>query len=121
MKLAKILSAFVLTFAVAMLVACAPSNSEKAVEKMKKAGYLASATTYSEVQEDGAVASVSGTKDSLSQVLSGNGFTATLYKTAKQAKAAYNDTKDAEGKTNCTLVGKWVVWGSEEAVKAFKK
>ncbi len=120
MKLAKILSAFVLTFAVAMLVACAPSNSEKAVEKMKKAGFTAAATTYSEVQEDGAVAVVSGTKDSLSQALSGM-YTATLYKTAKQAKAAYNETKDAEGKTNCTLVGKWVVWGSEEAVKAFKK
>ena len=118
MKLAKILSAFVLTLAVAMMVACAPANSEKAVAKMKKAGFDATSIVYSEVQEDGAVASVAAQKGGL---LSTNGLTATLYKTSKQAKAAYNETKNAEGKSNCTLVGKWVVWGSEEAVKAFKK
>ena len=118
MKLAKILSAFVLTLALAMLVACAPANSEKAVAKMKKAGFDASASTYSEVQEDGAVAGIIAQKGGL---LSTNGLTGTLYKTAKQAKAAYNESKNAEGKSNYTLVGKWVIWGSEEAVKAFKK
>ena len=118
MKLAKVFSAFVLTLAIAALVACAPANSDKAVAKMKKAGFEASATTYSEVQDDGSVASVIAQKGGL---LSTNALTATLYKTTKQAKAAFEETKNAEGKSNCTLVGKWVVWGSEEAVKAFKK
>ena len=116
----RLLSVLVALALVLTLVGCAPSNSDKAVAKMKKAGYLATASTYSEVQDDGAVAVVTGSKDSLSELLS-SAYTATLYNTTKNAKAAYEKTKNAEGKSNCTLVGKWVVWGNEEAVKAFKK
>ncbi|MBP5550550.1 MAG: hypothetical protein J6X93_00675 [Bacilli bacterium] len=108
-----------LVFAV-LLVACAPKDTEAAAAKMKKAGYIATASVASEVKEDGYVGQVTGTKDSLSEALS-SAYTAQLYKTAKQAKAAYEKTQDAEGKSSATLVGKWVFYGNEDALKAFKK
>ena len=108
-----------LVFAV-LLVACAPKDTEAAAAKMKKAGYIATASVASEVKEDGYVGQVTGTKDSLSEAISG-AYTAELYKTAKQAKAAYEKTQNAEGKSSATLVGKWVFYGNEDALKAFKK
>ena len=103
-----------------LLVACAPKDTEAAAAKMKKAGYIATASVASEDKEDGYVGQVTGTKDSLSEAISG-AYTAELYKTAKQAKAAYEKTQNAEGKSNATLVGKWVFYGNEDALKAFKK
>ena len=116
----KVLSVITLLVCVVLLVACAPKDTEAAAAKMKKAGYLSSTSVASEVKEDGYVGSITGTKDSLSEALS-SAYTAKLYKTSKQAKAAFNETKDAEGKSDATLVGKWVFWGNEEALKAFKK
>lgn len=98
-----------------LLVACAPSSYDKAKEKMENANYACLGGVYDEVQKDGSVASLTGT------INLQKGFTAVLYDSAKNAKAAYNETKDAEGKTDYVLVGKWVIIGSEEAVKAFKK
>ena len=69
----RLLSVLVALALVLTLVGCAPSSSDKAVAKMKKAGYLATASTYSEVQDDGAVAVVTGSKDSLSELLSSAG------------------------------------------------
>ena len=115
----KFLAVITLLVCVVLLVACAPKDTEAAVKKMKKAGYTATAAVASEVKEDGYVGSVSGTKDSLSEALSGI-YSAELYKTAKQAKAAYEKTQNAEGKSNATLVGKWIFYGNEDALKAFK-
>lgn len=116
----RILSVITLLVVVVLLVACAPKDTEAAAAKMKKAGYIATASVASEVKEDGYVGNVTGTKDSLSEALSST-YSADLYKTAKQAKAAYEKTQNAEGKSNATLVGKWVFYGNEEALKAFKK
>lgn len=115
--------AFVALFA---LVACAPANGDKAKEKMEKAGYSAVWTARSEVGENGEVGTLTALKGQsigglIDGALGGNGLTATLYDTSAHAKAVFNDSKNAEGKSNYTLVGKWVVWGPEEAVKAFKK
>ena len=108
--------AFVALFA---LVACAPANGDKAKAKMEEAGYACTWTVNKEVGENGEVGTLLCVKGiSLSGV---DGLTAVLYDSASHAKAAYNDSKNAEGKTNLTLVGKWVVYGSEEAVKAFNK
>ena len=116
----KVLGVITLLVCVVLLVACAPKDTDAAVKKMKKAGYTAAASVASEVKEDGYVGTVGGTKDSLSEALSGI-YSADLYKTAKQAKAAYKETQNAEGKSNATLVGKWIFYGNEDALKAFKK
>lgn len=114
----------VLTFA---FVACAPSSTDAAKSKMEKANYSVVVSTRSEVGDNGEVASIVCTKNSDGNILSQIGsalddnLSGTLYDTTAHAKAAYAETQNAEGKTNYTLVGKWVVYGSEAAVKAFKK
>ena len=114
---------FVTVFALLALVACAPSNSDKAKEKMEKAGYSCLWSARSEVGDNGEVGTLTcsygktlgGIIDGL-----GNGLTATLYDSTANAKKAFNESKDAEGKSNYQQIGKWVVYGSEEAIKAFK-
>ena len=46
-----------------------------------------------------------------------------FFRPSANAKKAFNDSKDAEGKApeNLERVGKWVIYGSEGAVKTFKK
>lgn len=113
-----------LTFAFA---ACAPSTTDAAKAKMEKADYSTVVSTRSEVGENGEVATIVCTKNSSGNIISQIGaaiddnLSGTLYDTAAHAKAAFAETQNAEGKTNATLVGKWVVYGSEAAVKAFKK
>lgn len=110
-----------------VFAACAPSNTEKAKAKMEKAGYTATVTTFSKVGDNGEVATVVGAKKSDGNILSQVGsalddnYAATLYDSSKSAKAALEKTKDAEGKTSAVLAGKWVIVGSEAAIKAFKK
>ena len=112
-----------LTFA---FTACAPSSSDAAKAKMEKAGYSASVSTRSEVGENGEVASITCAKKSDGNILTQIGsaiddnLSGTLYDTAAHAKAAFKATQDAEGKTSYVLIGKWVVIGSENAVKAFR-
>ena len=123
-KLAKLFVILTALFAVVALASCAPKDSDAAKEKLDKAGYTAVWNVYDEVQEDGAVGYLVATKGkTLGGMIDGlgDGLTAVLYKTAKQAKAAVAEHKDAEGKSNYQVVGKWVVSGSEDAVKAFKK
>ena len=116
----RILGVITLLVCVVLLVACAPKDSDAAVAKMKKAGFTATAVVESKEQEDGLVATVSGLKDTLSLEALSGAYTASLYKTTKQAKAAFAETKNAEGDSKAYLVGKWVFYGSEEAYKAFK-
>ena len=113
---------FVAFFALFALVACAPKDGAAAKEKMEKAGYTATWSAYSKVGDNGEVGELGAFKASIgSGGFSASGLTATLFDTTAHAKAYFNDTKNAEGKSNFTLVGKWVVWGPEDAVKAFKK
>lgn len=113
----------ILTFAFA---ACAPTSSEDAKAKMEKAGYVATVSTRSSVGENGEVATIICTKTGdgniFSQIGSAleNALTGTMYDSVKSAKAAYDKTKDAEGKTSATWAGKWVLYGNEEAIKIFK-
>ena len=118
-KLIKIFSVLLALVAVVSLASCAPKDGAAAKEKMDKAGYVATWSANKEVGENGEVGSLVVVKGISTAGV--DGLTATLYKTGSQAKKAFNDSKDAEGKTNLTLVGKWVCWGSEEAIKAFKK
>lgn len=122
----KVLGVITLLVCAILLVACAPSSSDAAVKKMEKAGYSASFTTLKEVGEDGEVGYLVATKGQsigglLDGLLDGDALSAALYDSSSNAKKAFDATKNAEGKTSCVLVGKWVVSGSDEAVKAFKK
>ena len=119
----KLIALLVVVFAVFVLVGCAPANSDKAKAKLDKAGYSCVWSANDEVGENGEVGTLVATKGkTIGSLIDGlgDGLTAVLYNSSSNAKKAYNDSKDAEGKTNLQLIGKWVVWGSEEAIKAFK-
>ena len=127
-KLVKSLCAVVALFAIALvLVACAPKDAKAAKEKLAKAGYTAT-IVYEKTGDDakeGAIANVTAVKgDSLGSVIGsaidGKALTATLYASSKEAKEAYEKTKDSDGKTSAQLIGNWVVLGEEAAIKAFK-
>ena len=122
----RILGVITLLVVAVLLVACAPANSDKAKAKMEKAGYTCAWTANKEVSEDGEVGYLTATKGSsigglIDGLLDGDGLVAVQYDTAAHAKKAFNDSKNAEGKTDAVLVGKWVISGSDAAVKAFKK
>ena len=112
----KLIALLVVVFAAFVLVACAPSSYEKAKAKMDDAGYTCLGGVNKEVGDNGEVATLSGTTIK-------ENFVAVLYDSSSNAKKAFNSAKDAEGKVpdNLELVGKWVIYGSENAVKAFKK
>ena len=114
----KLIALLVVVFAVFVLAACAPASSDKAKAKMEKAGYTVTWTAYDKVQDDGGVGLFTATaKGGIIPV-----FYAQLYDSSSNAKKAFNDAKDAEGKApeNLELVGKWVVYGDADAIKAFK-
>ena len=117
-KLVKSLCAVVALFAIALcLVACAPKDAKAAKEKMDKAGYSVLVlydNSDKETKEGEAIANVSGTANALK----GDMFTAFLFKSAKEAKAALDE--DYKDEKNVSVVGNWVIFGSEEAIKAFK-
>ena len=122
----RILGVLILVVCAVLLVACAPADSDKAKAKMEKAGYTAVWYGNKEVSENGQVGYLSATKGSsigslIDGLLDGDSLVAVQYDTSAHAKQAFNDSKNAEGKTSAVLVGKWVVTGSDEAVKAFKK
>lgn len=112
----KLIALLVVVFAVFVLAACAPSTYEKAKAKMDDAGYTCIGSVLKEVGDNGEVATLSGTTIK-------ENFTAVLYDSTSNAKKAFDSSKNAEGKApeNLERVGKWVIYGSENAIKAFKK
>ena len=114
----KLIALLVVVFAAFVLVACAPADSDKAKAKMEKAGYSVLWVANKEVGEDGEVGLFTATaKGGLIPV-----FYAELYDSTANAKKAFESSKDAEGKApeNLERVGKWVVYGDADAIKAFK-
>jgi hypothetical protein len=92
--------------------ACTPTSVEAAEEKMQKAGYTVVA--YEE-EVEGLVGGFVATAG-LGGLLGGNMMTAVLFETADDASDFYSAVNEA----GAVLDGKWVYWGSEEAVDAFK-
>ena len=132
-KLMKLLSVAVLSLVTCfMLFACAPADADKAKEKMEEAGYTVTVVDgdAAAAMADGAVAYVNATKLDISL---GSGFdadgemvSAVLFENSKSAKAYWDDHKDdiedeEEDGWESKLSGKWIVTGTEEAVKAFMK
>lgn len=85
------------------LTACGPSSIDAAKKKMEKKGYTVLA--YKAEDGTGGIACSKG--------LLGDKMTAVLYESSKDAKAA------AE-KSGAQQIGKWVVAGSDAAIKDFK-
>ena len=92
--------------------ACAPSSIEKAEEKMQEAGYTVVA--YEDKEAEGLVGGFVATAG-LSGLLSGNTMTALLFDSKDAATDFYSTVSEA----GAVLDGKWVYWGSDEAVEAF--
>ena len=90
--------------------ACTPSTVEKAETKMKEAGYKVIA--YSK-EEEGSVGGFIASKGITDLT---NGMTAVLFETKEDATDFYSTISEMDG---ATLDGKWVYWGSEEAIKEF--
>ena len=124
----KVLGVLILAVCALLLVACAPADSDKAKAKMEKAGYTVTWSANKEVGEKGEVGYLTATKGSslgglIDGVLNGDMLVAALYDSASNAKKAFNEAKDAEGKVpeNAEVVGKWVIYGTDGAIKTFKK
>ena len=109
----KFLSTMIMALACVAMAACAPMSVEKAEEKMQKAGYTVVA--YEKEDAEGFVGGFVATAG-LSGLLGGNTMTALLFETADAASDFYSVANQA----GAVLDGKWVYWGSEEAVDAFK-
>lgn len=92
------------------LVACTPSNVEDAEAKMKEAGYTVVA--YNNDDAEG----LQGGFVATSGLIGGNTITALYFETKQDAADFLKDA--GEG---ATQDGKWVYWGDEAAIKAFKK
>ncbi len=92
-----------------MLVACTPGNVEDAEAKMKEAGYTVLA--YNDDDAEG----LQGGFVATSGLIGGNSIWALYFETKEDAAdfAAKSESR--------TQDGKWVYWGDEAAIKAFKK
>ena len=123
----KILSLILVVLTCLCFAACAPSNIEKAKDKMTEAGYTIVAASEDAVPGvEGSVGSIMAVKgaDTLLGNVTGEGETlsAVLFESSKAAKEYYNNNKDkAEEDDNVKLSGKWVIVGTEDAIKAFTK
>ena len=120
-KFAKVfVSAILLVVTAFTFAACVPSSYDKAASKMKDAGYTVVGSTYDKT-DDGAVGSFVATNVSLSNLGNSNAITATLYSSSKEAKTAYDKLKSEDTKENLKQKGKWVYFGSADAINAFEK
>ncbi len=128
-NLAKVLALVLIVamFAV-MLTACAPKNVKDATEKMEEAGYYCFTGTNDTLNAlIGAIRDAEGAQNvfmcakgdnmvvALTNIVS-DSLVAVLFDTKANAKASLEDYTGDKAK----VIGKWVVIGSEDAVKAFK-
>lgn len=102
---------------VATLTACVPSDLEKAKEKLKDAGYATVSFQASHKGLQGTILATKGLDASIN---------AYFFKDAKSAKAALkkieDDNKDGKGnESGIKSKGKWIYFGTEQAVKDFEK
>ena len=108
----KFLCAVLAAIACVGCVACVPSNMEKAEKKMKKEGYTVIA--YTDEEAEGLVGGFNATKMDEWEL---DNLTALLFESRKEAKDFYNDMNN---KGNAIQEGKWVYWGTEDAIEDFE-
>ena len=100
-----------------VLVACTPKDLDAASKKMEKAGYECASSSFSAYEGcDGSFMASRG------GAFSSDKLYALHFESNKKAKEAYNEMKDEDAKVdNLKCKGKWVYYGSDEAIKAFEK
>ena len=93
------------------LVACVPMNLDRAKKKMKEEGYTVSSYTVDNVDglEGGFVALKAG--------LIPDTIYALYFESIKEAKDYYEDLSD---QSVAIQKGRWVYWGTEEAIDDFE-
>ena len=124
----KLIALLVVVFALFVLVGCAPADLDKAKAKMEDAGYKAIVEKLDKTGEDGEVGYLQASKgeglaSAIVGALDGDILVAVLYDSASNAKKAFNKAKEDSGDkmpSNAQVVGKWIIYGSDAAVKAFK-
>ncbi len=110
-KVLPIISVVLIVVLAAMfLVACGPSTVEKAKENLSEAGYL---VVGGQREVEGVAGVIVATKLTSS-------MTGVLYSSTSAASADYKKIKEENPNTTVEKIGKWVVWGDEAAIKAFK-
>ena len=109
----KILSAIMAIIACVGFVACVPSNMDDAEKKMKKEGYTVIA--YSDDEAEGLIGGFNATK--AEGLLDIDNITALLFESTKAAKDFYNEM---DNKGSAIQDGKWVYWGTEDAIEDFE-
>ena len=123
----------VLSLVATIFMGCVPKNTEKAKNKLEKKGYTIETVTFTELKsmqllfdglEDGIIC-YNEAKES--------GVMAYLFKDEKSAKNAESDFKKfldeyAEGwgefiqdNFKIEVKGKWILFGNDEGINAFKK
>ena len=108
----KFLVGLLMSIACFAMVACAPANVEKAEDKMKDAGYTVVAYSGDDDAE-GLVGGIVATK--MEGLLDVDTLTALYFSSFKEAKNYYDDLDNDDAKWE----GKWVFWGSEDAMEDF--
>ena len=109
--------------------ACAPSNVEKAKDKLKDAGYtIVTASEEAVPYVEGSVGSITAVKggNTLAETFTGGGeaLTAVLFESKSAAKDYYEDAKGEAEEDDDEIIelkGKWIIVGSEDAIKDFTK
>ena len=108
----KILCALLAAVSCLGFAACVPMTMDQAEEKMKKEGYTVIAYTDDE-EAEGLVGGFNATK--MEGILDIDNLTALYFSSIKEAKAYYEDLNQ----TNAIQDGKWVYWGTEDAIEDF--
>ena len=108
----KIICAVLAALACLSFVACVPSNMDKAKDKMKKEGYLVLA--YEDQEAEGLVGGFNATKTE--GILDIENITALLFESSKDAKKFVEELNDT---SKIIQDGKWVYWGTEDAIEDF--
>ena len=104
----------------ATLVACTPSSIDGAKEKLKEKGYTVLSTNQAEDKE-GCIGGFTATSIEGFEV---DNITAFLFDTKKDAEAFYNDADALNsifGNDSVILKGKWVYFGTEDAIEDFNE
>ncbi len=108
----KVICAILVAIACMGFVACVPGNVDKAKEKMKLEGYAV--IGVEDYEGEGLVGGFSATKVEWGDA---DNLTALLFSSQKEARGFYNNMED---KSRAFRDGKWVYWGTEDAVEDFK-
>ena len=111
----KFISTMIMAGVCLAMAACAPMSVERAEEKMQKEGY--GVIAYEDKEAEGLIGGFVATKND------GEGLfdieiemiTAMLFET----KDAATDFYSAANQVGAVLDGKWVYWGTEDAIEDF--